>query len=125
MSQLLKKMTELAAGCRPLTADSRGEAFIVRQIVAPAIRQSLFSPLEEVVETNEFDPVADPPQSLRVGLEQANLCSRGNHASTGQLSQPRTDAIVVAVVSQQERTHRGYPRSAGGNSVLYSRKSKY
>ena len=80
MSQLLKNMNELAAGCRPLTADSRGEAFIVRQILAPAIRQSLFSPLEEVVDTNEFDPAADPPQSLRVCLEQANLSLKAGSA---------------------------------------------
>ena len=55
MSQLPKNMNELAVGCRPLTADSRGEAFIVKQILAPSIRQSLFSPLEEAVDTNDHD----------------------------------------------------------------------
>ena len=80
MSQLPKNMNELAVGCRPLTADSRGEAFIVKQILAPSIRQSLFSPLEEAVDTNDHDPAADVPLGLRDCLGSANLTLKAGSA---------------------------------------------
>ena len=58
---------------RPLNVDSRGEAFIVRQILAPSIRQSLFTPLEEAVDTNEYDPAADPPLHLRACVDHTAI----------------------------------------------------
>ena len=43
-------------------------------------RQSLFTPLEETVDTKGYDPAADPPTSLRDSLGATNLSSRAGSA---------------------------------------------
>jgi hypothetical protein len=48
--------------------------------LAPSIRQSLFSPLEEAVDTNDHDPAADVPLGLRDCLSSSNLTLKAGSA---------------------------------------------